>query len=111
MGKDESFLEWITRVIFAVMMNFSLGIIIACLAFIFSLYELISSYNPSTIAAFLFFVAATSGAISFCLSFILAMYIGVTGAALGIGVVLGSNSSNNRIGRGDDRRRLGRYED
>jgi hypothetical protein len=47
MGKDESFLEWITRVILAVMMNFSVGIIIGCLAFIFSLYELISSYNPS----------------------------------------------------------------
>ena len=110
MGKDESFFEWIVRVIMAVLMNFSVGIIFACFIFIFSLYELISQYNPSTIAASLFFVFATSAAVSFCLSFIIAMYIAVTGVVLGAGVIVGSGG-HNRIGRGAERRRLGRYED
>jgi ABC-type multidrug transport system fused ATPase/permease subunit len=100
MGKDETLVEWMLRVFIAMLMNFTFGIFIAVFIFIYSLYDLISSYNPSTITAFVFFILASSAAISFCLSFIIAMYVGATGIVVGAAAI----SSNNGNARIDNRR-------
>ena len=91
MGKDESLIEWMLRVLFALLMNFTVGIFIAAMVFIYNLYDLISSYNPSTIAAFTFFVLASSAAISFVLSFLIAIYVTGTGAVIGLAAIASTN--------------------
>jgi len=91
MSKDESLVEWMLRVFLALLMNFTVGIFIAAVVFIYNLYDLISSYNPSTIAAFTFFVLASSAAISFVLSFLIAIYVTATGAVIGVAAIASTN--------------------
>ena len=109
MGKDESLVEWMLRVFIAVLMNFTFGIFIGVLIFIYNLYDLITSYNPSTITAFIFFVLAVSAAISFCLSFIIAMYVGATGIIVGAASIT-ANSGNPRIDNRRDHYRIRRED-
>ncbi len=91
MTRDESMIEYIGRVFINVLMNFTIGVFMSVVTFIFSLYSLITSYQASLIAGLTFFFFASLAAISFALSWIVGLYICAAGAAyVGFSIAKGS---------------------
>merc|ERR1712232_824547 len=54
-GRDESMLEYALKVLIQVLLNFSLGLIMALFVFIFGLWSIVKSYQPDPLTAVLFF--------------------------------------------------------
>jgi hypothetical protein len=90
-GRDESFLEYILRVLITVLMNFTIGVFAAVVSFIFSLGSLIYSYQASFFTGLSFFMLASLAAISFALSWIVGFYCLAAGVTfVGFTVAKGS---------------------
>ena len=100
MGRDETMTDYMLRLLFHFLMNFTVGLISTVVGFIFSLWGLIKSFGASTTEGFLFFILAALGAISFALSFFIGGYVVVSGIAY---VGLKTVASNMRVGNGRDR--------
>lgn len=81
MSRDDSFLEYVVRVVLNVLMNFTIGVFMAVVTFIFSLYSIIASYQASFLTGSIFFFGASLAAISFALSWIVGLYCFAAGAA------------------------------
>ena len=98
MARDESLLSYLMRVGLSLLFNFTLGVFGAVVAFIFGLAYLIQTYQASFFVGLFFFTLATLAAISFALTWLLALY-GV--AAAGTFVSLKLIASNMRIEGGE----------
>jgi hypothetical protein len=83
-GRDESTMEFIIKVLLQVLLNFSLGLIMAVVFFIMGIWNIISSYRPHPIMAMLTFLAATAGATSFVITYLLAIYGAAAGSVYGL---------------------------
>lgn len=94
MARDESMLEYLLRLVLSMLFNFTIGIFGAVIAFIFSLYSIIQSYQASILGGTIFFFLASIAAISFAVSWIVGLY---AVAATGTFVTLKLVASNMRI--------------
>ena len=79
MGRDESLFEYLFRILINVLFNFTIGVMSAVVTFIFSLYSLIRSYQPSYLESLSFFALASLAAISFALTWLLMLYSAAAG--------------------------------
>ena len=79
MAKDESITEYIVRLAFRMLCNFTAGLFVAVGIFIFSLYSLLQSYKTNLIAGLFFFIFASVASISFAMTWILGLYAGAAG--------------------------------
>jgi hypothetical protein len=79
MRRDESFLSYLLRAGIQILMNFTIGMIGAVVAFVWSLYGLIQTYKASLISGLIFFLFASIAAIAFGLTWIIGMYICAAG--------------------------------
>jgi len=84
-GRDETFIEYGLKVLMQVLLNFSLGLLMALLMFVLGLWNIVRSYQPSPVVAVIFFVGASCAAFSFVVSYLLAVY---GAAATGVYAVL-----------------------
>lgn len=112
MGRDESLPNYILRIITNALFNFTIGVIGAVLAFIFSLYSLIKTYEAPLLVALPYFIFATLAAVSFALTWLIALYIGTAGTVYVGAKFLASNlrvQSGQEGGPGGPRRHV-RYE-
>lgn len=91
MGRDESMIEYGLKVLMQVLMNFSMGLIIALFTFVIGLWSIVRSYQPNPIVAVLFFISAACAAFSFVATFLLAMYGTAAGGVYGVLKVAESN--------------------
>eukprot|EP01084_Bolivina_argentea_P053279 97806_1 len=55
MGRDDSLMEWVIRVFFQLLMNLTMGIIVALIGFLWSIWEVILAYGANPWAAVIFF--------------------------------------------------------
>jgi hypothetical protein len=94
MARDESMLEYLLRVVLSMLFNFTIGIFGAVVAFIFSLYTIIQSYQASFFSGTIFFILASLASVSFAISWIVGLY---AVAATGTFVTLKLVASNLRI--------------
>lgn len=78
-GRDESWLEFGLKVLMQVLLNFSMGLIMALIFFVVGLWSIVRSYQPNPIVAAIFFCGASIAAFSFVTTYLLAVY----GAAAG----------------------------
>ena len=78
-GRDESWLEFGLKVLMQVLLNFSMGLIMALVFFVFGLWTIVRSYQPNPITAVIFFLGASIAAFSFVTTYLMAVY----GAAAG----------------------------
>eukprot|EP00569_Conticribra_weissflogii_P004134 CAMPEP_0171330640 /NCGR_PEP_ID=MMETSP0878-20121228/2151_1 /TAXON_ID=67004 /ORGANISM="Thalassiosira weissflogii, Strain CCMP1336" /LENGTH=309 /DNA_ID=CAMNT_0011830997 /DNA_START=56 /DNA_END=985 /DNA_ORIENTATION=- len=110
MGRDESFVEYALKMLMQVLVNFSLGLIMALIFFVFGLWNIIKTYQPNPLAGLLFFLTAASAAFAFVSTYLLAMYGAAAGGLYGVVKLAESNrrieaARNNGYGNGDPYRR------
>jgi len=79
MGRDESMPEFLLKMLMQVLINFSMGLIMALFIFIFGLWSVIQTYQPNPLTGLFFFVTAGCTAFAFVATYLLALY----GAAAG----------------------------
>lgn len=90
-GSDESFAEAFIRWIIQLIMNFTIGMIGTFVAFVYSLWGLVTSYQPSYLAAGVFFVLASTAAMSLLVSFLAGLYFSAAGTVFVAAQAAGPN--------------------
>lgn len=83
-GRDESTMDFIIRVLMQVLVNFSMGMIMAFFMFVVGLWSIIRSYQPNPIMAVIVFVSASCAAFSFVATYLLAIYGAAAGGVYGL---------------------------
>lgn len=84
MGRDENIVEYGLKVLMQVLLNFSLGLVMALFMFMIGLWSIIKSYQPNAFVAVLFFVSAICAAFSFVSTYLLVMYGAAAGGVYGV---------------------------
>lgn len=79
MGRDETMVSYILRVLMQVLMNFTIGMIGTVISFIWSLYALIQSYKANILVALTFFAFASLAALAFAMTWLIGMYLTAAG--------------------------------
>merc|ERR1712025_1127930 len=83
-GRDEKFFEYALKVLMQVLVNFSLGLVMALCLFVIGLWSIVRSYQPNPIIAVFFFVSAACAAFSFVATYLLGMYGVAAGGVYGV---------------------------
>ncbi|EEC49161.1 predicted protein [Phaeodactylum tricornutum CCAP 1055/1] len=73
-SRDESWIEYAFKILMQVLINFSLGLLMALGMFVLGLWATVRSYQPSPLVAVAFFVAAACGAFAFVATYLMAIY-------------------------------------
>merc|ERR1712137_851461 len=107
MGRDENFAEYAMRVLMQVLLNFSMGLVMALLFFVVGLWTIVRSYQPNPIVAVFFFVCAACAAFSFVVSYLMAIYGAAAGGVYGLLKVAESNAHAQRINNGRQQQYMG----
>lgn len=102
MHRDESFFSVLIRWLFQLAINFTLGLIGAFTAFVWYLWDVVTSYKPDSFSALLFFALATITAFSVVATYLVGLYAATAGTAY---VVVKTVGPNMRIGDGGRARR------
>lgn len=104
MGRDESMVEYMLKMLMQVLINFSMGLIMALVIFIFGLWGIIKTYQPNPLTGLLFFVTAGCAAFAFVSTYIFALFGAAAGGVYGMVKVAEANGGRIEMGR-DGRRR------
>jgi hypothetical protein len=96
-GREENMAEYIVRILLHLLMNFTVGLFIALVMFIFSLWSIVNSYQPNPMVAVLIFLAASAAGFAFVATYLLAMAGATFGGVYGIAKLA---ESQQRIGAG-----------
>jgi len=91
MRRDESFIEYGLKMLMQVLINFSMGLVMALFIFIFGLWSIISTYQANPLTALFFFVSASSAAFAFVSTYLLAIYSAAAGGVYGVVKMAESN--------------------
>lgn len=105
-GRDESMLEYALKVLLQVLLNFSLGLIMALFVFVFGLWSIVKSYQPDPLTAVLFFICAACAAFAFVATYLLAIYGAAAGGVYGLAKMA---EANLRLENGQGRRQRVQY--
>ncbi|KAL3938965.1 MAG: hypothetical protein SGBAC_006223 [Bacillariaceae sp.] len=97
MRRDEKFFEYALNVLMQVLVNFSMGLVMALVMFVFGLWSIVRSYQANPIVALFFFVAASCAAFSFVATYLLAIYGAAAGGVYGVLKVAETNARAARI--------------
>lgn len=97
MGRDESFVEYALRVLMQILVNFSMGLLMALVIFIFGLWSIVRSYQPNPLVAVLFFISAVCAAFAFVTSYLLAIYGATAGGLYGMAKLAETNARAARL--------------
>jgi hypothetical protein len=73
-GRDETWVEYGLKLLLQVLINFSMGLIMALVFFVGGLISIIRSYQANPLFCVFFFVSATAAAMSFVATYLLAVY-------------------------------------
>jgi hypothetical protein len=92
MRRDEKFLEYALNLLMQVLVNFSLGLVMALVMFVIGLWSIVRSYQPNPLVAVMFFIATACAAFSFVVTYLLAIYGAAAGSVYGVLKVAESNA-------------------
>jgi len=104
-GRDESIVEYGLKILIQVLVNFSLGLLMALVFFVFGLWTVIKSYQPSPLSAVTFFVLSTSAAFAFVTTYLLLLYGAAAGGVYGVAKLAENNMRLQAENGGQDRQR------
>jgi hypothetical protein len=97
MHRDESMVEYGLRVLVNVLMNFSMGLVMALVFFVLGLWSIVTSYQSNPLIAAVFFACAVCAAFAFVASYLLAIYGAAAGGVYGILKIAETNARTARI--------------
>jgi len=101
MSRDENMAEYVLKVLIQVLLNFSMGLIMALIFFIFGLWNIIKSYQPDPFTALVFFVSTACAGFAFVSSYLLMLCGAAAGGVYGMAKIA---QNNNRIDQGGNNR-------
>jgi len=110
MSRDESIIEYGLKMLMQVLINFSMGLIIALFIFVFGLWSIISTYQANPLTALFFFVTAATAAFAFVTSYLFAIYGAAAGGVYGVVKMAESNMRIEAARGGNARMRNGYIE-
>ena len=84
MSRDENLIEYGLRLLMQVLMNFSIGLVMALIMFVIGLWSIVKSYQPNPIIAVFFFIMAACAAFSFVTTYLLGLYGAAAGGVYGV---------------------------
>lgn len=91
MSRDESIIEYGLKMLMQVLINFSMGLIMALFVFIFGLWKIVSTYQANPLTALVFFISAACAAFAFVSSYLFAIYGAAAGGVYGVAKMAESN--------------------
>ena len=106
MGRDESLIAFLLRWLLNVLMNFTMGLFGAFVAFAWWVGHIISSYQPDLMTRLTFYFLAFTAGATIVVSFLVAMY----GAAAGTAYVVLKAAHNSARLEAEQRRRLAQQQ-
>jgi hypothetical protein len=83
-----------------VLLNFSMGLVMALLFFVIGLWSIVTSYQPNPLVALVFFIMASCAAFAFVATYLLAIYGAAAGGVYGLLKVAETNARAARINNG-----------
>jgi hypothetical protein len=83
-NRDESMIEFGLRVLMQVLVNFSIGLVMALVMFVIGLWTIVKSYQPNPIVAVLGFVCAACAAFAFVTTYLIGIYGAAAGGVYGV---------------------------
>lgn len=95
-GRDESMLEFGLKVLLQVLVNFSMGLMIALVMFVTGLYGLVRSYAGNPIVAVIAFCSAALAGFAFVTTYLMALYGAAAASVYGV-LKLAETSTRARI--------------
>ncbi|GAX26560.1 hypothetical protein FisN_21Lh028 [Fistulifera solaris] len=95
-GRDESWMEFAVKVLLQVLLNLSMGLVMALIFFVMGLWTIVRSYQPNPLVAVLFFCGGAIAAFSFVVTYLLAVYGAAAGGVYTI-LKVAENASQARI--------------
>lgn len=101
MGRDETFTAFLVRVVLNIVINFTLGLIGATIAFAWSLWSLLIAYKASFLSGLLFFIVAMLAVLSMVFLYIFLIY----GTLIGGAIFVAKTMENQMLQQGQQRRR------
>ncbi|KAL7490616.1 hypothetical protein ACHAWT_000176 [Skeletonema menzelii] len=104
-SRDESFIEYGLKMLMQVLINFSMGLVMALFVFIFGLWGIISTYQANPLTALFFFVSASSAAFAFVSTYLFAIYGAAAGGVVGV-VKMAESNMRIEAARGGGRARI-----
>jgi hypothetical protein len=100
MSRDENILEYGLKLLMQVLINFSLGLLMALLFFVIGLWTIVRSYQPNPVVAVLFFIGTACAGFSFVTTYLLALYGAAAGGVYGVLKLAETNARGQRINNG-----------
>ena len=100
MGRDESMMEYLFKMLLQVLINFSMGLVMALVIFVFGLWGIINSYQPNPLVGVVFFVTAACAGFAFVSTYLMALYGAAAGGVYGMVKLAESNGGRIEGGRG-----------
>lgn len=107
MGRDESMVEYMFKMLIQVLINFSMGLVMALVIFVFGLWGIIQSYQPNPLTGLIFFVTAACAGFAFVSTYLFMLYGAAAGGVYGM-VKLAEGNARIEGGRGYQRQRIQR---
>lgn len=83
MGRDESMVEYFLRMLTHVLINFSMGLTVALVIFIFGLWSIVRDYQANPLTSLVFFMLAACAAFSFVATYLFALFGAAAGGLYG----------------------------
>eukprot|EP00457_Paulinella_chromatophora_P007668 gb/GEZN01007692.1/.p1 GENE.gb/GEZN01007692.1/~~gb/GEZN01007692.1/.p1 ORF type:complete len:365 (-),score=56.94 gb/GEZN01007692.1/:322-1416(-) len=111
MGRDETLVSFIVRLLIQLVMNLTIGLIGATVAFLWSVWAVIKSYQPSGPEALVFFGGAALAAISFVASWLIGLYLAGAGTIYVIAKTVANSQRLEGGPNGGQRRRVRMHAD
>eukprot|EP00523_Entomoneis_sp_CCMP467_P012943 CAMPEP_0168789256 /NCGR_PEP_ID=MMETSP0725-20121227/12757_1 /TAXON_ID=265536 /ORGANISM="Amphiprora sp., Strain CCMP467" /LENGTH=228 /DNA_ID=CAMNT_0008839557 /DNA_START=350 /DNA_END=1036 /DNA_ORIENTATION=+ len=105
-GRDETWIEFGFKVLMNVLINFSMGLFMSLLFFIFGLWTIVRSYQPNPIMAVLVFVGAAAAAFAYVATYLFAIYGAAAGGVYGFLKVAESAGQQQRLNQGRAQQRM-----
>jgi len=84
MRRDEKMMDYIVKVLIQVLLNISIGLVMALIFFVIGLWSLIQSYQPNPLSALVFFVSAVCAAFAFVFTYLFVIYGAAVGGVYGM---------------------------
>lgn len=91
MSRDENMAEYVFKVLIQVLLNFSMGLVMALIFFIFGLWTIIKSYQPDPFTALVFFVSTACAGFAFVSSYLFLIYGAAAGGVYGVAKIAETN--------------------
>lgn len=86
-GRDESMVEYLLKVLIQILINFSIGLLMALITFVLGLWSIVKSYQPNPLTALIFFVGAACAAFAFVATYLFLICGAAAGTVYGVAKV------------------------